>query len=80
MIEALVLMGVNPVAIGDLIHFGQNEWINTKTGQSQLQQWREAAEIKRAYSKQVVLTQAKKAGWQIKTNPKDQYQFQLIKR
>jgi len=80
MLEALAALKLNPVLRGETIHFGFGEWINTKNGLSQLQQGRDVAELKLAYIRQVVLTQAKARGWAVRVNPQNQNQLTLIKR
>lgn len=73
-------LGPQHVDANGIIRFGNREWINTRTGQSQLQTLRDVSEIKRAYSAQVVQQTAKRFGWQIKTNAQNQNKMQLIRR
>lgn len=78
MLAALTEMKLNPRQVGDLIHFGNREFINTKTGQASLLVNRSQAEIRQAYSTQIVKQTAKKFGWTLKqTGPN---QFQTLKR
>lgn len=78
---ALREMGLSNITqTGTRVYFGRGEYIDTATGQSQLAAGREVAEIKRAYSAQVVQATAKRFGWQIKQNAQDKYKYQIIKR
>lgn len=57
-------------------------WYNTQTGQMTLRQssdgWLQESQVKRAYSAQVVKSQARRFGWALKeTAP---YQYQITKR
>lgn len=75
---ALADMGLRPFRQGDILRFGFSEWINIKTGQASLTTTRNVNEIKRAYSRQVVMSQAKRFGWTLtETKPG---QFQAIRR
>lgn len=78
---ALKEMGhANATLTGTRVYFGRGEYVDTATGQSQLAPGRDANEIKRAYSAQVVQATAKKFGWQVKQNPLDKWKYQIIKR
>ena len=63
---ALQALGFQPAQQGDVIRFGNGEWINATTGEARLSSNRDVAEISRAVSKQVVLSQAKRFGWSVK--------------
>ena len=63
MIAALSDMGLQPILAEGKISFGRGEWIDCKTGQSQLAWNRTANEIKVAYSKAIVQRTAKALGW-----------------
>lgn len=80
MLDALLLMKLGPMSDGDLIYFGNQEWINTKTGQAKLSWNRNVNEIKQAYSRQIVQRQAKRFGWTLNVNPANQNEIQIIKR
>jgi hypothetical protein len=61
------------------IFFGASgEYIDTKTGQSQLSSYREQNEIRRSYSAQVIQSQARKFGWQLKKT--GAYSYEVTKR
>lgn len=66
----------------EIVYFGSGEWINVRTGQSQLAAGRDVNAIKRAYSRQVVVSQCKRFGWAFKesTNEAGQVQFTVTKR
>lgn len=61
---------------GHIVYFGWNESYDAQTGQLRVNSTRDVAEIKRAYSHQVVLSQAKKFGWQIKKVSENKYAVQ----
>ena len=78
MVKALRGLGMNVRVDGKMIYLSNNytEYINLETGECALNPVRDPAfvnEIKRAYSKQVVVTQAKKFGWNIQKIAKDKY-------
>lgn len=76
--RALSELTLYPTRSGDMIFFGRNESFNTKTGELRIRDAEKVAEIKRAYSAEIVKSQAKKYGWLLKeTAP---YQYQVIKR
>lgn len=75
--QTLDALGLNPVRDGYKIHFGQGEWINIKSGQAQLQRGRDVADLKRAHSKTIVTTQAKRFGWQVKEVGENK--FEIVK-
>jgi hypothetical protein len=75
LLAALNRLGLSAVRHSDTIYFGRflngisdfdRECYDIKTGQLRLETTRDVAEIKRAYSHQVVQSQAKKFGWQMK--------------
>jgi hypothetical protein len=81
LLAALNDLKLSPIKQDDRIYFGYGSY-DTKSGQFQIRSSRSAAEIvnqiKRAYSAQIVKTQAKKFGWQIReTAP---YEFEITKR
>jgi len=78
LVAALAAMKLAPRQSGAVIYFGNRESYNTETGKMQMAWNRSANEIKRAYSAEVVKSQAKKFGWQLtETGP---YQYQVTRR
>jgi hypothetical protein len=79
---ALTQMQLSPWRDKDQPHrifFGASgEYIDTKTGQSQLSSYREQNEIRRSYSAQVIQSQARKFGWQLKKT--GAYSYEVTKR
>lgn len=80
MIAALRSMGLNPVEQGLAVFFngGTYHW---KIGGITLSGYdveKRTAELKRAYSAEVVKSQAKKFGWALKETAK--YQYEVVKR
>lgn len=82
MLAALTDLKLSPrlAPNGHTIWFGNNEVIHCDTGKAELNQWRDIAEIKRAYSKATVFQTAKKNGWQVVPVAGKQNQYQVIKR
>lgn len=81
MIKALVSLSLAPSLSSDgVLYFGSGEYINTKTGQSRLQQMRDVGELKRAYSQQVVKLTAAKKGWTLKVDQKNPNKMQAFRR
>lgn len=77
--SALKEMDLNPTRmINGMILFGDGEWHDPSKGETMLQTWRDASEIKRAYSAEIIKSQAKKYGWQLKQTGK--YEFAVTKR
>lgn len=78
-VKTLQEMGLNPVHDKDnqRILFGSNESLDLRTGKANLFWTRGVNQMKQAYSKQVVLSQAKRFGWGVKELPNNQ--FQLVK-
>ena len=76
--SALNALKLAPTLIGNTIRFGIRESYDIATGQMQLSWNRSANEIKRAYSAEVVKSQAKKFGWQIKET--GEYQYEVVRR
>lgn len=81
MLAALTAMGLyngaldNPASV---VRFGSQESFDFTTGKITLAAGRTVAEVKREYSKQVVLGQAKRYGWMVKeTAP---YEYEILKR
>lgn len=75
---ALTALKLRPYRQGTALMFGNGEWIDTATGKSALAPTRNPAEIKRAYSAEVVKSQARKYGWSLKeTAP---FQYEVTKR
>jgi hypothetical protein len=77
---ALDKLGLNPVRVARGIAFSQGEF-DKSTGVMTLQGSRtdaRTADIKRTYSGQIIVTSAKRAGWQVKEVAKDKYQ--VVKR
>lgn len=76
----LMLAALNGLKLGasitsdGVIRFGRGETINVRTGESQFSSLRDANEIRRAYSNQVVQYQAKKNGWTLKQTAPGQYE------
>jgi hypothetical protein len=79
MTAALTALQLNPRMQNGQIRFGfTGEYINPTTGQSQLAPSRDANEIKRAYSAEVIKSQAKRNGWTLKqTGP---FAYEAMKR
>ncbi len=85
LVAALTSLGKNPYVSGENVTFSEGTYVG-RTGEIQ---WRanryspqdfnaKTAEIKRAYSAEVVKGQAKKYGWTLKeTAP---YQYEVMKR
>jgi len=71
--SALIELRMNPHERDGIIWFGASEWYNPKTGESVLRQNRDVNALKRAYSKQVVLSQAKRFGWGVKVENESQF-------
>jgi hypothetical protein len=65
LMEALNERNLAPWRQGDWIYFGRNEQYNVKTGVMNAAQSRDINEIKRAYSVQIVKSQAEKYGWEL---------------
>ena len=59
-----------------IIRFGRGEFFDATTGRLEVATSRDVNEIKRAYSNQVVLAQAKKFGWQLKKVAQNKYAVQ----
>lgn len=80
----LLLAALNDLKLGavrrsaERIEFGYGESFDITTGQMRLASNHDINEIKRAYSRQVVKSQAAKAGWLLKEIKPGQ--FQAIKR
>ena len=82
MLSALTALGFAPSLVGDIIQFGDGEWIDTKSGKAQLAARRDKNEIKVYYSR-AVLEQATKRGWslqQAKAKQPGQLAFVLARR
>lgn len=83
LLAALVAAGVKPVLKGDTMTF-QGGSYNCKNheftfqGLNQAKADERVKEFKRAYSGQVVLSQAKRFGWQVKQT--GQYAYEIMKR
>jgi len=73
LMKALTEMGLKPVRNGDIIGFGLKEYYNISTGKLMLGLRYSVNEIKRAYSAEIVKTQAKRFGWQIKKTAENKY-------
>ena len=71
--SALSALGMSPVRTGDMIFFGTRESFNVKTGELRVRSTTSVADIKRAYSAEIVKGQAKKYGWQLKETAPFQY-------
>lgn len=78
--QTLDSLGLNPQRNGNKIHFGRGEWINVQSGESLLQQGRDVAELKRAHSKTIVQTQAKRFGWQVKEVAENKFEIVRAQR
>jgi len=80
---ALNAAGLKATLQGDAIKFSNGSY-NCKTheftftGLNQKQAVEKVAELKRAYSAQVVVSQAKRFGWQVKEVA--QYQYEIVRR
>ena len=76
---ALVSLALGPALNNEtgVITFGNNEWIDTKTGQSRLGQFRDVNEIKRAYSAQVVLDTAQQLGWDMEQTEPNTFEVRM---
>lgn len=77
LIAALEAMKLHPRQTGELIRFGNGESYDTQTGKMQVVASRNVAEIKQAYSGQIVLQTAKKFGWTVKQTG---YRYEVVKR
>jgi len=78
LMAALTALNLYPRQTGQMIYFGQGESYDTRTGQAQLAQGRDANEIKRTYSNEIVKSQARKFGWTLKqTAP---FKYEIVKR
>ena len=78
LMAALTTLGLGPVMVSNVIRFGRGESYDIATGKMELGSRYSTSELKRAYSAEVVKSQAKKFGWQItETGP---YQYQVIRR
>jgi hypothetical protein len=78
LVKALDDLGLNPRIQNHMIYFGNGESFNNETKEVRVRQTTDVAQIKRAYSAQVVKTQAKKYGWQLKeTSP---FEYTILKR
>lgn len=80
--NSLKALGLNPIKWSDngTIYFGPSsqEYHNPETGETKLAKGRNAAEIKRAYSAEIIKSQAKRYGWSLKeTAP---FQYTVVKR
>lgn len=76
--SALKALKLSPYRQGTALMFGQGEFIDTQSGIARLSPMRNPAEIKRAYSAEVVKSQARKYGWTLKeTAP---FQYEVTKR
>ena len=78
LIAALADLKLAPRQAGELIHFGNRESYNTRTGQMQLSTSRSVSEIKQAYSREVVKSQARRFGWNVRQTGANK--FQIVKR
>lgn len=78
LVEALKAMGQTPIVENDLVYFGYGESFNNKTKELRIKSQDKVAEIKKAYSAQVVKSQAKRFGWQLKEIAP--YEYQVMKR
>lgn len=76
LMKALESMGLNPVARGNMIYFGNGESYNTTTGQLNVQPGRTVEEIKEAIGGEIVKSQAKKWGYKVKKVGNNQYELQ----
>ena len=78
---ALEQMGERPNLLGDTLTFRSGRY-NCATGQMTVTGYGEESEklneIKRAYSAQVVQSQARRFGWTLKQTSK--YEYQVLKR
>lgn len=79
----LLVAGLNDIGLrayksGQMVYFGTGESFNQKTGELKVRSEQTVNKIKQSYSNQVVLSQAKKFGWQVKKV--DQYQYLVSKR
>lgn len=79
MMDALNELKLRPMLQSGLIRFGYREWIDTKTGRSELTTLRDVNEIKQAYSRAVIRRSAKQYGWKIKQGS-NQNQLELQRR
>lgn len=60
---------------GNRIYFGQNEWIDIKTGKAQFSQQRDMAQLKQAHTRTIIQTQAKRFGWGLKQVAENKYEM-----
>ncbi len=65
---------LGPQRIGQSILFGNRESYNIATGELRVQTFRDVAEIKRAYSHQIVRCRTEKLRWQLKKISANKYQ------
>jgi len=80
---ALEADGLNPKLTGDIIKFNGGSYHCashefTFSGLNQKQADEKVAKFKRGYSAQVVLSQAKRFGWQVKQT--SQYEYEIVRR
>lgn len=75
---ALRAMGVDAGQIiqsGGTLYWGQGQRFDRLTGEMRLGASVDAARLKQSYSAEVVKSQARKFGWQVKTLPNNQFEI-----
>jgi hypothetical protein len=76
--KALEALNLNPRRQGHIIRFGAGESFNKATGEVRVRNVESVAEIKKAYSAELIKSQAKRFGWTLKqTGP---YAYTVHKR
>lgn len=75
---AIKSLGMVPAGTGQTIYFGNGESFDKERGELRVTSQERAALIKRAYSAEVVKSQARRFGWHLKQT--GEYQYEVMKR